>query len=144
MLDLFKEFIHSQNNVSEIKGKLAPLLEQHGIQEVESIWILSAVKQNLPVIFIKKQNKYYMGITLARQSSDLLVAIGKKIIKNNWKNDVPKYMVQYRFPKDLNSLKLVLYCEWAEIDQYKEILESLIRIQEKFLDCLEKIAESIL
>lgn len=144
MGDFFKEFILSQANILEIKGKYAPIQDQDGIQEVECIWVLAAVKQNLPVLFIKIQKKYFIGVTLARQSSDLLGMIGKKVIKNHWKSKIPKYLIQYRLPKDLNSLKLILYCEWAEFEEYEKIISQLVDIQEYFQKSIEKIADLIL
>ena len=89
-----------------------------------------------------------MGITLAKQSSDLINILAKQYLKQfsgTYSNsEVTQKMeisitlknqlkiLEYHFPNDNHRLKLLAIVEWKEIEEKNAIIQILTKIQKNF------------
>jgi hypothetical protein len=130
----------------KIKGKYTPLSTPQSIEQVDAIWIIESKKKFLPYIFIETNQTKYLGIALARNSSDLLNAIAKKLILNQkakTKLTESSFLIQYMFPNDFSSVKLFALTEWKDINQATFLFSWYEEIQTLFLQKISHLVSLI-
>lgn len=133
-----------ENFGHKVKGKYTPLTTSTGIEEIKKISILESRKPNYPYLFFESTSNIYVGLTIARQSSDLILLIAKKYINQLRKEnkEVNIYLIQYMLPNDYSSNKLIVLSRLEPDTNIEKLKEFLSKIQEEFLLKLNQIAES--
>jgi hypothetical protein len=132
------QFLNSEFHLTPIKGKFSPIQFQKEIMEIHKIYTFPSEKGTLPFIIFDLNKQVYIGITLARCSSDLLVALAKKTIgfvksKQEQKNSIFEIsLMQYMFPKDFSSNRLIAFSILAvdNIIQKEEFQKKIQFLQE--------------
>jgi hypothetical protein len=129
----------------KVKGKYTPLVTKAGIEQIKKISLLESTKRYYPYLFFETEKNIYVGITLARQSSDLLVLIAKKYITQLRKenHDFSMNLIQYTLPNDYSSNKLILISKLEPNSDIITLKELLTKIQEGFSQRLNQLAESV-
>ena len=146
----FRVVIEAQEDFAKFKGNFAPIQIHDLFEKFYIIETFPGSHRNLPFIFLDGQHDGYLGIVLARQSSDFLVALAKKMIrylKNQIKErpGLEKVMekvsiMQYRLPGEEASLKLILFIPWKDPQQFVPLVEELDFVQGAFIKKLADIA----
>lgn len=146
--EVFKEWLQQQENLTLVKGKYISLTTMGYIEEIKKICTFKSPKNNFPFLFFQSKVNFYLGITLARQSSDLLVLIAKKLLNKVPFTDPPSesnyYLIQYMLPQDFASLKLILLRKFnspispSSLDSVKN---QMIEFQAHFVQSLKKIVD---
>ncbi|MBD3196581.1 MAG: hypothetical protein GF317_16110 [Candidatus Lokiarchaeota archaeon] len=133
-----EEFIQTQiiSSAQKLKGKFSPISDivdkNLKIQEVEKIFIFS--KNNKKFYLFKLANyektpkyRYYIAITLADVSSDLLVSIARSFaIKNEIK------LIQYNLSPKMSRISLIALKEIKHVVSYDDIIQILASFKEIF------------
>ncbi|MFX1566801.1 MAG: hypothetical protein ACFFCV_00380 [Promethearchaeota archaeon] len=140
-----KSFIKNEiiKNAKKIKGKHAPISEivdsTSKTLTIENIYDLRNKYRNYYFFSVKNFAKtpklrYFLAITLANSSSDLLVQIARNIaIKNDLK------LIQYSiFPKTFR-IQLLLLKEIKEIKDFINLIERLKSYRTEYRNKLDKI-----
>ncbi len=146
-----KSFIRNNifKDIKKIRGKHAPISELYNNQfktlKIEKLYDLSEKNKNFFLFIVKNYSKtpklrYFLAISLANNSSDLLVQIAKDYaIKNDLK------LIQYSiFPKMLR-IQLLLIKEIKQSEGYHNSIEKLKSIRHKFrikLDHFKNLIEN--
>ena len=133
---LLLELVKTQESSKNVQGKLIPLQIDKKIEVIEQIITFQSKKKYYPYIFFQGKSLNFLGIVLARQSSDLLTMIARKLLISMNFNGIK--LIQYYFPKETNSMKLISVFPWENIDNNKKILADLDQIQRKFDETLSK------
>jgi len=141
MKNEFDQLIKNQPNCKKIKGKYLPIQTHTGIESIEQIFTFDSQRKNYPFIFMVTKTHYYLGITLARQSSDFLVNLAKKMISDYKITKIN--LMQYMLPKDISSLKLILFREIGQAIELNDIIKDFSEIQTRFIAKQQKIIDSI-
>jgi hypothetical protein len=129
----------------KVKGKYTPLMTSQGIEEIRIISLLESTKPHLPYLFIETEKNYYIGLTLARNTSDLLVLIAKNELRKIKSKEVstPFYLIQYMLPADFSSNKLIVLAPLSESVDVHQLKTHLQTLQHVFLMKLNQLADSI-
>jgi len=146
-VDDFQSFIKNEviKKGNKLKGKHAPISEIIDripkSLSIDKIIDLGEKKKNYFLLIVKnyiKQPKfrYFLAISLANNSSDLLVHIAKDYaIENDLK------LIQYSiFPKTLR-IQLLLLKEIKKVDDYTNYITKLSNIRKEFRINLGKIKD---
>lgn len=142
MKNAFNTTIQTQPNCKKIKGKCLPIQTHSGVEAIQQIFTFDSKRKNFPFIFIVTKTHYFLGITLARQSSDFLVNLAKAIIS---KQKITKInLMQYMFPKEFTSLKLIVFRDITQEEEFHNTLEELSLLQTYFIENQQHIIESII
>ena len=135
---LLLELVKTQESSKNVQGKLISLQIDKNIEVIEHVITFQSKKRYYPYIFFRGKSLVFLGIVLARHSSDLLNMIARKLIIPMNFHGIN--LIQYYFPKELNSIKLIALFKWENIDAFKKILNNLDEIQIKFDNNLKKFA----
>ena len=135
---LLLKLVKTQESSKNVQGKLIPLQIDKNIEVIEQIITFQSKKRYYPYIFFRGNSLDFLGIVLARHSSDLLNMIARKLIIPMNFHGIN--LIQYYFPKEVNSIKLISLFKWKNIDDFKKILGNLDEIQIKFDGSLKKFA----
>jgi len=135
---LLSKLVKTQELSKNVKGKLIPLQINKKIEVIEQVITFQSKKRHYPYIFFQGKSLDFLGIALARHSSDLLNMIARNLIIPMKFHGIN--LIQYYFPKELNSIKLIALFKWENIDDFKKILSNLDEIQIKFDGSLKKFA----
>jgi len=142
MKNAFNTTIQTQPNCKKIKGKCLPIQTHSGVEAIQQIFTFDSKRKNFPFIFIVTKTHYFLGITLARQSSDFLVNLAKAIIS---KQKITKInLMQYMFPKEFTSLKLIVFRDISQEEEFHNTQEELSLLQTYFIENQQHIIESII
>jgi len=141
MKNAFNTTIQTQLNCKKIKGKCLPIQTHGGVEVIQQIFTFDSKRKNFPYIFIVTKTHYFLGITLARQSSDFLVNLAKNIISEQKITKIN--LMQYMFPKEYTSLKLILFRELTQEAEFGGIQNELSQIQTEFIDKQQKIIDLV-
>jgi hypothetical protein len=141
MKNVFNTTIETQPNCKKIKGKCLPIQTHTGVEPIQQIFTFDSSRKNFPYIFIVTKTHYYLGITLARQSSDFLVNLAKKIISE--KKITKINLMQYMLPKDISSLKLIIFRELIQEVDFNSTQKELTDIQTQFTEKQQKIIDLV-
>ena len=120
-------------DAKKLRGKYLPISEKiMGVQKVltiKNIYKLSGRLKSFYLITIKdatikQKRRYFIAIQLASQSSDFLVKIAKKIIRQE---EIPFKLIQYAIhPK---SLRVTLLC-MAELNNENNIADLIKKVED--------------
>ena len=132
------KLVKGQESSKIVKGKFPPLQIDKKIEVIEQIITFQSKKRHYPYVLFQGKSINFLGIVLSRQSSDLLNMIARKLIISMHFHGIN--LIQYYFPKELNSIKLIVLLKWESIDEFKKILSNLDEIQIKFDGSLKKFA----
>ena len=133
------ELVKRQESSIIVPGKLSPLQIDKKIEVIEQIITFQSKKKYYPHIFFRGKSLNFLGIVLARHSSDLLNMIARKLlISMNFRG---LNLIQYHFPKEMNSIKLIALFNWENIDNFNKILGNLEQIQKNFGQTLKKFTK---
>ena len=136
---LLLKLVKTQESSKSVKGKLIPLQINKKIEVIEQIITFQSKKRYYPYIFFQGKSLDFLGIVLARHSSDLLTMIARKLLISMSFNELK--LTQYYFPKESNNIKLITLFKWKNIDKIKKILSDLDQIQRKFDETLKKLTK---
>ncbi|QEE15727.1 hypothetical protein DSAG12_01554 [Promethearchaeum syntrophicum] len=131
------KLVKTQESSKSVQGKLIPLQIDKKIEAIEQIIIFQSKKKYYPYIFFQGKSLNLLGILLTRQSSDLLIMIARKMLVSMNFNGIK--LTQYYFPKEANSIKLIVLYKWEIFDEFTKILTDLDEIQRKFDETLKKL-----
>ena len=130
------KLVKSQESSKIVKGKFPPLQIDKKIEVIEQIITFQSKKRYYPYVFFQGKSLDFLGIVLARNSSDLLTMIVRKLLISMNFNGIK--LIQYYFPKEANSVKLIVLFKWENIDNFKNTIADLDEIQIKFDKTLKK------
>ena len=133
---LLLKLVKKQESSKIVQGKLSPLQIDKKIEVIEQIITFQGKKKFYPYILFHGKTLDFLCITLARHSSDLLNMIARKLLISM--NCQGMYLIQYHFPKEMNSIKLIALFKWENIDNFEKIIADLDEIQIKFDKTLKK------
>ncbi len=133
---LLLELVKKQESYKNVPGKLIPLQIDKKVEVIEQIITFQSKKRYYPYIFFQGKSLNFLGIVLARNSSDLLTMIVRKLLISMNFNGIK--LIQYYFPKEANSIKLIVLFKWEINDNFKKIISDLDEIQIKFDKTLKK------
>lgn len=131
-------------NLKKIKGKFPPLSEivdrTTKILPIKAVYDLSSIHKNFYLFIIKNYSKqpkrrYFLAITLAFQSSDLLVSLARDYIRDNKELK----LIQYSIHPVHHRVNLLLMKELTKIKDYEDSIELLIPMRQSFRKKLDKI-----
>ena len=140
-----KSFIKNEiiTNAKKVKGKHAPISEivnnESKTLTIENLYDLRHKYRNYYFFIVKNFTKtpklrYFLAISLANSSSDLLVQIARDLaIKNDLK------LIQYSiFPKTFR-IQLLLLKEIKQIKDFMNLIEKLKSYRTEYRNKLDKI-----
>lgn len=133
---LLLELVKKQESSKNVPGKLIPLQIDKKVEVIEQIITFQTKKRYYPYVFFQGKSLDFLGIVLARNSSDLLSMIVRKLLISMNFNGMK--LIQYYFPKEANSVKLIVLFKWEIIDNFKKIISDLDEIQIEFDGSLKK------
>jgi len=136
---LLLELVKKQKSSKTVPGKLIPLQIDKKVEVIEQIITFQTKKRYYPYVFFQGKSLDFLGIVLARNSSDLLSMIVRKLLISMNFNGIK--LIRYYFPKEANSVKLIVLFKWENIDNFKNIIADLDEIQIKFDKTLKKFAK---
>lgn len=139
---LLLELIKTQESSKDVPGKLSPLQIDKNIEVIEQIITFQSKKKYYPYILFHGKTLDFLCITLARHSSDLLNMIARKILISM--NFHGLNLIQYHFPKEMNSVKLIALFKWENIDNFEKIIADLDEIQINFDKTLKKFIKLVI
>ncbi len=147
----FKPFLDHIKELGgeNVRGKCTPLFIESSIQEIKKLYTFSSLKKTLPFVFFQMKEFVFLGIVIARQSSDLEAILASKLIRKMGKKhrdfDSSNFkIIQYRFPEDLNSLKLIVIRDWVDIEDFESITTNLQDIQSNMRRKMHQIMDKML
>ena len=144
-----KSFLSEINKINPTyyKGKFSALYTSTGIESVDKCASFDSLLKHHPLFYFQTKNHKFLGISLARQSSDLQVIIAKHVLKELMEKNEEisaiigkTAMMQYRIPKDQTSLKLISLLEWTDVSEFIPLTQILQVIQSEFRQKLKQIA----
>ena len=155
----FKIFLGTKAKLKKFRGKKAPISYHSDIYEILDIYQFPSDLPHYPLFYFQAKRIQYIGITLARQSSDFVKLVAKKILRDPMLNkfslktpfthdngslDLSKTsLLEYHFPRDNMSLKLILLVQWLDLDQY-EAIEGLLKfLQKEFIVQLKNLVKKM-
>jgi len=133
-----KKIKEKHSNISEIVDKTPKTLE------VNNIYDLSKQFNNLYLIIVRNHAKrpkmrYFLAISLASQSSDLLVNLTRDIIKR----DDNVRLIQFSlYPKSMR-VNLLALKELTSVENYLHSIELLRDLRKQFRQKLTKLANRV-
>lgn len=134
-------------NLVPIKGKCTPLATPTGVEKIKHVFSFESPQKLLPFYLFETKVHSYIGITLARQSSDFLVLLAKKTIaqyKSSHNATTGKFFVmQYQLPKDYASVKLIVLSVEDAHTEILSITHALADIQSLFHTKLTRLVDSL-
>ena len=136
---LLIKLVKTQKSSKNVRGKLIPLQIDKKIEVIEQIITFQSKKKYYPYIYYQGKSLNLLGIVFARQSSDLLTMIARKLLTSMDFQGIN--LTQYYFPKETNSIKLITLFKWENIDDFKKILTNLDEIQRKFDETIKKLVK---
>lgn len=145
-----RKYIRSHYSVDRIKGKFTSFYGKQGVQEIKEFFILQTPVQFQNICFICTKKKVFIGYIYARQSSDFLVSLIKSIlldkITDNQSNSIDFpwkkenfHILQYRFPKDTQSLKLIVVSELREVTEISLLFSLFDELNTDFHKCISNL-----
>ncbi|MHA2120705.1 MAG: hypothetical protein ACW990_05820 [Promethearchaeota archaeon] len=144
-----KKFIEDRitKNTKKIRGKHSPIAEIGDNKilslPVKFIFDLRGILDHFYLIGVKNYSKhpkirYFLAISLANSSSDLLVSIAKEFaVKNELK------LLQYSIFLKTLRIQLLSLKEIKNIDDYRNIVEILKMFRAQFREILDKIRKLV-
>ena len=145
MEDLISFIKQKKKKAKKLRGKHSPLSElvdnTPKILKIENIYIIPESK-NIILFIIKNhlklpKKRIFLAISIASQSSDLLVNIAKKISKNN--ENIR--LVQYSLYPDTSRVNLIAMSELLSPEDYEQSIDFLLELRIKYRKELISIAE---
>ncbi len=136
---LQSELVKSQESSMTVPGKLSPLQIDKKIEVIEQIITFQSKKKYYPYIFFQGKSLNFLGIVLARHSSDLLNMIARKLLISMKFRGLN--LIQYHFPKELNNIKLIALFKWENIDNFYKTIGDLDEIQINFDQTIKKFVK---
>ncbi len=130
------KLVKRQESSMIVPGKLFPLQIDKKIEVIEQIITFQSKKKYYPYIFFRGKSLNFLGIVLARHSSDLLNMIARRLLISMKFSGLD--LIQYHFPKELNSIKLIALFKWEGIDNFNKIVCNLEQIQINFDQTIKK------
>jgi len=136
MEDLKSFLDQKRKRAKKIKGKHSPLSElinkEPKILKIEDIYSLSEL-DNLYLFIVKNYTKlpkkrYFLAISIASHSSDLLANIAKKFLKN-YENI---RLIQYSLYPDTLRVNLITLLELLTPEQYESSMKFLLDLRKKY------------
>jgi hypothetical protein len=129
-----------------IKGKFDAIQTQDRVEEIKALITFRepSIKQSLPGVILQTSQQVFIGITFARNSSDLLLLLGKKVLHAKTEKTGPKFsLMQYMFPKDYSSTKLLILTSLQSLDEFNTQWNTLKSLQSEFLKKLARLVDSV-
>ncbi|MCK5344511.1 MAG: hypothetical protein KAR20_13950 [Candidatus Heimdallarchaeota archaeon] len=125
-----------------VRGKLPPIQEREGIEPIKDIYIIEYTKNKFPTLFMQGNSKSFLGIILARQSSDFLALIAQKRVKEGEiQTRYPISVVQYPFPTYSIGTSLLALTPWLDVEELEPIFSYLRTFQKSFRSKLRTLLE---
>lgn len=130
-----------------LKGRFAPFSEmidnELRVLKVKNIYDLSEKFKNMWLFIVKNYSKhpkerYFFGVLLASQSSDLLVSLANDFAKKN-----SLKLVQYAINPKYFRISLIALKEIEKIEDYSFSIELLKEFRTKFRNMLVKIKNAM-
>jgi hypothetical protein len=130
-------------NATKLKGKYLPITEESGekskILRIKALYNLTEIEKNFYLFlvrnYIKKPKlRYFLGISLASQSSDFLVSLVKDFATNN-----ALKLIQYPiYPRSFR-INLLLLRELKNVNDFSETINLFKELYKKYRKKIEKI-----
>jgi hypothetical protein len=139
----FIQITKVQNNFRVLKGKYTPIQVRAKLIQPEKIITFDSRRALLPFVCFHGTAENLFGTVIARQSSDILVKIAKKLIILEKSENFNLNLMQYRFPKETASLKLIIFCSWDDHNNFEQIKEKLQAFQKEFLHKVQKLVDLV-
>ena len=134
----------SRTGFQRVKGKFSPFSTSAGIESIKEVAIFASNRKNYPFYLFETSNSIFLGIMLARQSSDLLVLIADRVMKEMKLPFSGVKLVQYAFPKENTGAKLLALVSVSEPRKTEPILEGLQKLQAQYIDKLNHLADKVI
>ncbi len=130
------------HDLFRIKGKL-PGIQDHGqIEHLKDIYMIKDPKSSFQTLYIHGKEKEFLGIVLARQSSDFLALVAQKMVKKlDHPPEHPIVVLQYPFPTYSVGVSLLAISPWEEAEDLDSIFADLRTFQKAFRHKLYSILE---
>jgi hypothetical protein len=147
MEDLISFIKVKKKKAKKLRGKHSPLSElvdgASKILKIEKIYILP--ESNHHLLFIIKNHlktpkkRIFLAISIASQSSDLLVNIARNMSKN--KGDIR--FVQYSLYPDTSRVNLIAMLEVYSLEEYERSIDFLTKLRTKYRKELISIVDNL-
>ena len=133
-----KKIREKHSNISEIVDEMPKTLE------VKNIYDLSKQLKNSYLMIVRNHAKqpktrYFLAISLASQSSDLLVNLTREFVN---KDDEIK-LIQFSIHPESMRVSLLALKEIVSVENYSRSIELLQDLRKKFRQKLTKIANQV-
>ena len=130
------------HDLIRVKGKLPAIQDRGQIEDIKDIYILEDAKSTFPTLYIHGKSKEFLGIVIARQSSDFLAMLAQKLVKNGKvSSEHPMAILQYPFPTYLVGMSLLAITPWGVPEDLDCIIMDLNVFQKAFRQKLFSISE---
>ena len=128
------------------KGKFRPLSTKTQVIQIKKVYTFQSLKPNYPFILFLGKEFQLLGITLSRQSSDLLSRLAKDIItlKKHELSIKSLNLIQYKLPGNLSNFNLILTIKWEKMNDFEKLTSILQSLQTHFLQKLENLSQKLI
>ncbi len=149
ILSKIKNFPQSRR----LRGKMLPLYLHPDILNIKKVIQFSKTHTKYPLLFIKTNQYYFIGVILAQFTSDFLLEMAKKHISSDLKTTrfhkftaahLKKWVVNFSFPGYSMGTQLVFLTRWQENQDFDLITATLREVQENFQIYMKKSIEKML
>ena len=125
-----------------VKGKLPPIQEQGKIEHIKDIYMIKDPKCTYQTLYIHGKEREFLGIVVARQSSDFLALVAQKMVKK-WSSSTkfPIVVLQYPFPAYSVGVSLLVITPWEEVEDLDRTFGDLRAFQKEFRQNLYNMLE---
>src|SRR5208283_3321275 len=147
MQNAFYDFCRSLTNFKTVSGKFSSIQFESELKYIKRIGHWDSGKKNLPFVIFQTANESFLGIVLARQSSDFLAGLAKRVLskldcEGNESNEKSKsVLLQYMFPKEFASTKLIVLVKWINRFDFQAFTQKLLSIQQLFLQKMQELLD---
>jgi len=130
------------HDLFRVKGKLPPIQEQGKIEHIKDIYMIKDPKSLFQTLYIHGKEKDFLGIVMARQSSDFVALVAQKMVKKRDNStELPIVVLQYPFPTYSAGVSLLAITPWEETQNLDRIFADLRAFQKAFRQKLYSILE---
>ena len=130
----FRNALSENFKLQKVRGQFSPIIINSIVVDLTNVYKFG---ENLffPLFYLKTRDKHFLGITIAKQSSDIVNILAKQFLKQYSGTFTPKKqlkILEYHFPNDNHHLKLLVLVEWTEIEDHNTLIQILTETQKNF------------
>ena len=145
--------LKSQYKLQKLHGKFYAIQYGSEIVKIRKIHIFPSKKMNYPYLCFETKKFTFLGLVIARQSSDLLTHIAKKTIlelKKSLNAEVCAFfelnsvkLIHYKLPLENHQVQLIVFFNWSKEEDTTDILRNLKTIQVKYTEKISSLASVV-